>query len=130
MGAQVAWAHQTFLDHEFEVKIRKMGYSTRRLMSLWLTSVALKRRAVSLKDLQEHFRVPLPLAKMMLQELVKCHTLHESKREYIPAPNTLKMKFSDVLQSLELRGEKDFPFIEEKARVHFEKTLESFREAC
>lgn len=128
-GAQIAWAHQTFVDHEFEKKVHQMSNSTRRLMSLWLTSIAIKSGEVSLNGLQKQFRVPRSLAKMILQELVKCNILHESKEEYIPSPDTLKMKISDILQSIELNGDKDFPFIEEEARVYFEKTLQSFRKA-
>lgn len=128
-GAQIAWAHQTYRDHEYEDPIRQMSHSFRRLMSLWFTSIALKKGILSLETLSQRFQVPLPLAKMVLQELVKCHILHESKDGYIPNAEVVEMRVSDVLKRLETHGERDFPFIEARALQRFEKTLESFASA-
>lgn len=127
-GAQIAWAHQIYKDYEYENPIRQMSHSFQRLLSLWFTSVAFKKGSVSLKFSRE-FHIPESLAKRILQELVKCHILQMSKDEYIPQEEALEMRASDVINRLETDGEKEFPFIEPEARLRFEKTLESFRQA-
>ncbi len=128
-GAEVACAHQTVHEHEFEVYVGRLSHNYKRLVSLWITHLAIKKGCLSLDMLTKGYQIPAALSQPILQELVDCHILYESKNGYIPSYQTLEMKVSECIEALELKGENHFPFIDSKEIAAFEKVLDDFRNA-
>lgn len=128
-GAEISCAHQTFLNHEFEGKIGRLSHNFKRLISLWITHLCIKKGFVTLEMLTQVYQIPVALCKPALQELVDCHILHEARGGYIPDHKTVEMKISDCIEILELRGENNFPVINSKSIASFERALNDFRKA-
>ncbi len=126
-GAEISYAHQTLDEHEFEGRAERASYHFKRLVSLWIVHVALKKGFLTREVLMKRYQIPAALAKPILQELVDVEILHEARGGYVPAHRALDMKISDVIEALESRGEAHFPFIESKSLAPFEKALEHFR---
>lgn len=128
-GAEISCAHQTLHEHEFEGLAGRMSYSFKRLLSLWIIHLAIKKKVLSLDLLTKRYQIPMILSKQLLQDLVDCHLLHEARGGYVPSHNTLEMKISDCIQALESKGENQFPWIDSKSLATFEKALDQFRKA-
>jgi membrane protein len=126
-GAEISYAHQTLEEHEFEEKAYKMSYSFKRLLSLWIVHLNLKKGFITKEMLIKGYQLPFSLAKIILEELVNSSLIHETRGGYVPSHKLEQMKISDVIEALESEGEKDFPFIQAKALAPFEKALEAFR---
>jgi membrane protein len=127
-GAEITYAHQTLEEHEFEAKINCASHSFKRLVTLWIAHLALKKGFLTLELLVQRYQIPTALAKPILQELIDCELLFESRGGYAPAHGFMEMKISDLVNTLDSKGEKDFPFIDTKALAPFERALEQFRQ--
>lgn len=132
LGAEVSYAHQTFLTHEFEQKSHRASSSFRRLLSLWIMHLAVQRFLQKEPPLSQdllvgRYQIPYLLATPLLEELVRCSLLIEVKGGYMPAKPIDQLKISDVLESLETWGDSSFPFIETKELAPFEQTLAHFK---
>lgn len=128
-GAEISCAHQTQSEHEFEGKAEQMSHHFKRLMSLWIVHLAIKKGFISFDLLTQGHQIPKALSKRILEELVDCQILHETKNGYVPAHHTFEMKISECIEILEMKGENDFPFIHSKTLSAFETVLDSFRES-
>ncbi len=124
-GAEVSCAHQTMDEHEFEVKAGRISYSFKRLLTLWILHLALKG-FLTRERLVKHYQVPSVLATPILQELVACHLLHETRGGYVAGHHVQNLKISEVIAILEERGENAFPFIEARSLAPFERALRAF----
>lgn len=126
-GAEVSYAHQTLEEHEFEGRAERASHSFKRLLSLWIVHLVLKKGFLTQEILVKKYQIPTSLVKPILQQLVDCHILHETRGGYVPSHSALEMKISDVIEALDSKGESDFPFIESKALAPFERALSLFR---
>ena len=129
LGAEVSCAHQTLEEHEFEGFATRMSYSFKRLLSLWIIHLAVKKGYLSLEILSKGYQIPASLSRQLLQELVDCELLHETRGGYVPAHHTPEMKISECIETLESKGENQFPHIDSKSLAAFENTLDQFRKA-
>jgi membrane protein len=128
-GAEISCAHQTLGEHEYEGFAERMSYSFKRLLSLWIVHLAIKKGYLSLETLTKGYQIPIALSKQLLQELTDCELLHEARGGYVPAHHTFEMKISDCINALETRGENQFPLIDSKSLAAFENALDQFRKA-
>lgn len=131
-GAEISYAYQTLEDHEFEAKASRISVRFKRMMSLWIVHLAivrfLKRESPLTREiLIKKYQIPIALAAPLLLELVQCGLLAELQGGYIPGRPVDELRISDVLEALEARGARDFPFIESKYLAPFERALEGFR---
>jgi membrane protein len=128
-GAEISCAHQRLEEHEYEGFAGRMSYSFKRLLSLWIIHLAIKKGYLSLAILSKSYQIPLAVTRPILQELVECEILHETRGGYVPAHYTLEMRISDCIETLESKGENQFLLIDSKALAAFENTLDQFRKA-
>ncbi|MGB7977555.1 MAG: YihY/virulence factor BrkB family protein [Chlamydiales bacterium] len=128
-GAELNCAHQTLNEHEFEAQVGRLSHNFKRLISLWIVHLAIKKGEFSLDFLTSAYHIPLALSKPILQELIECELLYETKESYIPSAKTSEMRIADCLEALDRRGENQFPYIDSKAIGAFEKALDHFRKA-
>ncbi len=127
LGAEISYAHQTLEEHEFEAKAGRVSHSFQLLLSLWIVHLSLKG-FITKEMLCKRYQIPISLLKPVLQELIDCHILHESRGGYVPDHKTQSLKISDVIEIIETRGESDFPFIGAKQLAPFERALDEFRD--
>jgi membrane protein len=125
-GAEISYAHQTLEEHEFEAKADRVSYSFKRLITLWIVHLALTKKFLTLDLLVKRYQIPARLVNPILDQLVVCEILHEARGGYIPDISAREMRISDVINTLESKGENEFPFIEANALAPFEKALLSF----
>jgi len=126
-GAEFSYAHQTLEEHEFEGIVGRLSHSFKRLMSLWILHLAVKKGFFTLSTLTEGYQIPSALGMMILSELVGAELLHETRGGYVPAHDTFEMKISDCIKALDSKGENQFPFVPSKSFAAFENAVEQFR---
>ncbi len=127
LGAELSCAHQTVADHEFEGCWEGMSLYFKRLISLWILHLAVKKGYLTLEILTKGFQIPVILSKPILEELVDCHLLHPARGGYVPSHNTGEMKIAECIEALESKGKDQFSFISSKALAPFEKALADFK---
>jgi membrane protein len=128
-GAEVSYAHQTQVSHEFEPALKKASPGFRKMVTLWIAQLAVSRfqqrnKPITLEWIVHHCRIPASLAAPLLEELIACHILVELKSgALVPARAADQIRISDVLTALETRGASDFPFIRSKELERFKGLL-------
>lgn len=132
LGAEVSFAHQTLEEHEFEARAGRISHNFKQLMCLWIVRISAARfekgeAPVTKEYLVKRHQIPFALAGMILDELLACGLLLETKSGFIPSRSIETLRIADVLQALDAKGESSFPFIDSKALSQFEKALEQFR---
>jgi len=126
IGAEISCAHQTFAEHEFETKASRASYDYRRILSLWITHLAIKEGSITLLGLVYKFHVPFVLAESILGELVKSHVLLLDGDLYTPSAESFSLKISDLIQRIEGSGEENFPLLDQPALERFKQVYKSF----
>lgn len=128
-GAEIHCAHQTVEEHEFEGSVSQMSDRFKRLMSLWVLHLALRKGSLTKKVLVQEYHIPPAMALPILEELAEGHLLYETRRGYVPSHEAFVLKISEVLDLLEKKGESDFPFMQPESLEPFAKVLEDFRKS-
>lgn len=126
-GAELSYAHQTLEEHEYEKPIGRVSVHLKRLVSLWISYLAIQKGFLTIEDLAREEHIPKRLSKLLLRELVEAQILEMEKDRYVPAKKTSEMRISELLNAHETRGVNRFPFIDSKAFTTFEETLDEFQ---
>lgn len=131
-GAEISYALQSLEKYEFEGPIAQASHSFKRLLSLWIVHLSVKRFLahetwLNRSLLIQHYQIPALLANPILDDLIAARVLVETKEGVIPARRADQLRISDVTEALEDLGTSDFPFIETKALAPFERALDQFR---
>ncbi|PIS02753.1 MAG: YihY/virulence factor BrkB family protein [Chlamydiae bacterium CG10_big_fil_rev_8_21_14_0_10_42_34] len=125
-GAELSHAHQTYDEHEFEGKALDASANFKKLLSLWITHLAVKKGYLTKSLLIHRYQIPSLLLTPILQNLVDCNVLYEARDGFVPSAEAMEMKVSDLIGTLDFKGENDFPFIKSKELSCFETALELF----
>lgn len=127
LGAELSYAHQTVDEHEFEGYLRGVSAHFKKVVSLWIIHLAVKKGYLSVEILSKDYQIPLLLSKPILEELADCHILHPSREGYVPSQHAHGMKISDCVELIDSRGNENLPFINKEKLAPFEKALSEFK---
>lgn len=135
-GAEVSHAYQTLQDHEFEPAAKNVSPSFRKIISLWILQLAVKRFCerrlpLTVGWLVGTCKIPAALAHPVLEQLCAAGLLIEvkgSEQAFLPGQPTENLRISDVLKVLDTKGvtAAELPFLRSKELEAFEKVFRSF----
>ena len=131
-GAEVSFAHQTLDMHEYEDRAKRVSFSYKRLLSLWIIHLAVSKFVegngfLTREMILVRYQIPYALAAPIVEELIVCGLLLDTPKGLIPSKPAESLRMSDVIEALDAKGASDFPFIDATSLAPFEKALESFR---
>jgi membrane protein len=136
-GAEVSYAHQTLDKHEFEGMAKQASPNVRKILSLWMLHLIMKRfqetrKGVTLTWLIRHCRIPIALAIPTLEMLHEAGLLVEIREgpSYIPSRFTDQFRISDAIIAIESTGKSadELPFLRAKELEPFERALGIFQD--
>lgn len=119
-GAEISHAHQTLEHYEYEQPIKNTSLRLKKLLSLWLVSLAYKER-ISPDFLENRYKLPKRLSRQLLQTLIDCGILQENT--YEPRAH---LHVADCLQKIESQGLNQFPSLDPALLLEYEALLSAF----
>jgi membrane protein len=140
IGAEIAFAHQNVDTYEFEPDSQKISVSFRRLLSLMVAHLLVRRFAdgekpLTAQEISHTLEIPIRLLRQILFELVdsgiasEIKGIDENDPAYQPAFTIHGLTLAHVLEALDQRGVRSIPVAETKASASLSAALEAFREA-
>ena len=136
-GAEIAFAHQNVETYEFEEDCLTVSQSFKRLLSLRVAHLLVKRFAAGEKPwdawtIAHELEIPIRLVNQILFELVGSGIASEVRVDqnkdvgYEPArdPETISIKY--VIDALESRGSDDVPVAKTEALNRISESLAAF----
>ncbi|OGN64688.1 MAG: hypothetical protein A3E80_00340 [Chlamydiae bacterium RIFCSPHIGHO2_12_FULL_49_9] len=127
-GAEIAHAHQTFQEHEFEPAASRISLQYKRVLSLWFLKLSLMReKPLSAENLAKERMIPKALSLPILKELEAAKLLFLTKEGYLSAPSLKSMRISDVLSAIDQIGISELSFIDPENLRPFTEVLDHFR---
>ncbi|MCF8142775.1 MAG: YihY/virulence factor BrkB family protein [Deltaproteobacteria bacterium] len=140
IGAEIAFAHQNVDTYEFEPDSQKISVSFRRLLSLMVAHLLIRRFAdgekpLTAQEISHTLEIPIRLLRQILFELVdsgiasEIKAIDENDPAYQPAFTIHGLTLAHVLEALDQRGVRSIPVAETKASASLSEALEAFREA-
>ncbi|MFH1355103.1 MAG: YihY/virulence factor BrkB family protein [Candidatus Omnitrophota bacterium] len=134
-GAEISFAHQNVDTYEFEADCLSVSHSFKRLLSLRITNLLVKKfsngdGALTANQISHELEIPIRLVRDILYELSESGLISSIQGEkekaaaYQPAIDINKMKIKYVVDKLELRGSDDIPVTK---TPELEKLRESLR---
>jgi len=139
-GAEIAFAVQNVHTYEFEQDCQSISHSHKRLLSLLVARLIVKRfcEGVSPLDAPEISRlleIPIRLVRQILHELVESNILSEVRKQsegkevqYQPARDVEALTAKRVVDALENRGHSDIPVLDCEDLRKLTMTLAAFSE--
>jgi len=139
-GAEISFAHQNVDTYELEPDFKKISPDYRQLLSLQLTHRVVDNfksgtTPFTSHELSQELKIPIRLAKELLDDLVEGAVLNRVKREdspqtaYQPARDIDTLTIKDVLDALGGRGTSDLDVRKTRELGIMADALGTFREA-
>jgi len=139
-GAEISFASQNVETYEFEPDALQVKPSFKRLLSLAVVHICVKRfcsgkEPLTAAQISQRMEVPVRLVNQILFELVQARVLSETngndEREpaFQPARDVDTLTVSYVIEALEGIGTEDIPVSETAALDRLGESLERLREA-
>jgi len=140
IGAEIAFAHQNVDTYEFEPDSQKISVSFRRLLSLMVGHLLIRRFAdgekpVTAQEISQTLEIPIRLLRQILFELVdsgiasEIKVTDENDPAYQPAFTIHSLTLARVLEALDQRGLRAIPVAETEASATLSAALKAFQEA-
>lgn len=115
-GAEIAFAHQNVDTYEMEAISENVSISLRKILALRIASMCIKNfvkgeTPLSGKEISDALDIPVRLTNRLLNDLVKCHVLSETKGDdekltyYQPARDVGSLTIHHVITALEKLGD-------------------------
>jgi membrane protein len=120
-GAEIAFAVQNVHTYEFEPDCASISHSRKRLLSLLIAHLIVKRfceekPALDAPEISRTLEIPIRLVRQILQELVESNILSEIRKPeeekevlYQPARDADTLTVKRIVEALENRGASDIP---------------------
>ncbi len=140
-GAEISFAHQNVETYEFESDCDSVSYSFRKLLSLRLAHLCIKRfmrgeGPWTARQIAHELAMPIRLVRQLLFELVQSGVLSEVKlngnnREsaFQPARDINQLTVKNVIQSLEDRGTNNVPVAASEELEKFNECLKEMNQS-
>ena len=140
IGAEISFAHQNVDTYELEPDSENISVSFKRLLSLMIAHLLIKRfsngeKSLTAQAISQTLEIPIRLVRHILFELVHSGILSEIKMAdekefaYQPAFPIDRLTLAHVLEALDQRGLSHLPIAERAESGVLSKALEGFREA-
>jgi len=140
IGAEIAFAHQNVDTYEFEPDSQKISVSFRRLVSLMVAHLLIRRFAdgekpMTAQEISQTLEIPIRLLRQILFELVdsgiasEIKVADENDPAYQPAFTIHGLTLARVLEALDQRGLRTIPVAETEASATLSSALKAFQEA-
>ena len=139
-GAEIAFAVQNVHTYEWEQDCLSISHSHKRLLSLLVTRLVVKRfcageSALDAPEISRLLEIPIRLVRQILYELVESNVLSEIRKQsedkevqYQPARDVETLTAKRVVDALENRGHSDIPVLDCEDLRKLTKTLTYFNE--
>jgi len=119
-GAEISFAHQNVDLYEFEPDSLRVSYSFKKLLTLGLTHLIVKRFSkgdspLTASEISHILEIPIRLTRQILYELVGASIVSEVKTQeykesaYQPACDINYLTIRRVIEALENKGVNDIP---------------------
>ncbi|HOY08475.1 MAG TPA: YihY/virulence factor BrkB family protein [Candidatus Omnitrophota bacterium] len=137
-GAEISFAEQNVETYELEPDCLKASHAFKRLLSLRIVQMAVKRFCLSqtpytAADIVKEIEIPIRLLRQILFDLTEAGILVEVRLEdgrqigYQPAFNVETLSVAKVNELLDDKGISEMPIIRSGEMEHIERCLRSFR---
>jgi len=136
-GAEISFAHQNVGTYELEPESLGASISTKRLLSLSICHLCVKRfmkgeKPLSASEIANILETPIRLTHQVLYDLVSCGILSESIGTeekvvlYQPARSLDALSINFVINSMDALGSEDIPITHSPAIGRISKCVENF----
>lgn len=137
LGAEISFAYQNVDTYEFEPDCLKVSHSFKRLLSLRIVTLLVKRftngqEALDESEISQELEIPIRLVRQILYELVESGiicpvtTNEGSIVAYQPARNTDTMTIKYVMDALDEHGTDDIPVAQTDELKRLSECLKGF----
>lgn len=137
-GAEISFAEQNVETYELEPDCLKASHAFKRLLSLRIVQMAVKRFCLSqtpytAADIVKEIEIPIRLLRQILFDLTEAGILVEVRLEdgrqvgYQPAFNVETLSVAKVNELLDDKGISEMPIIRSGEMEHIERCLRAFR---
>lgn len=137
-GAELSFAHQNVDRYELEIDSSDMSYSQKRILSLFITHLVVKKflkgeMALTANDISDKLKIPIRIVRQILFDLQEVHIVSEIKTDdpkvvtYQPAisVNLISVKF--VIEALEAKGMIELPAVENNELLVIQEIMKDFQ---
>lgn len=137
-GAEISFAHQNVETYEFEPDALKVSHAFKRLLSLRIAHICIKRfskgeKPMTAGDISTALGIPVRLTNLILDDLVQCRVLSETVGEdekvplYQPARDVDTLSINFVIQAFDELGGRDIPVADSKEIDRISDCMAEFR---
>ena len=137
-GAELSFAHQNVDRYELEIDSSDMSYSQKRILSLFITHLVVKKflkgeMALTANDISDKLKIPIRIVRQILFDLQEVHIVSEIRTDdpkvvtYQPAisVNLISVKF--VIEALEAKGMIELPAVENNELLVIQEIMKDFQ---
>lgn len=139
-GAEISFAHQNVDTYEFEPDCMRASYSYKRLLSLGIAHLLIKKfskaeQALTAAEISQILDTPIRLVRQLLFDLVDSGILSQVKTQddkdtaYQPARDTCDLTIKEVIDALERKGVETIPVAQNEELAALSASLKVFGEA-
>lgn len=135
LGVEISYACQTVERNEYAVSARQMSGCMKMVVAIWVVKVAVERtieeKPITLELFVKEKKVPYAIAEAALQMVADAGILtelKEKKKRYLPERDIRRLRISDVIEALEMRGENELVLPQSHEILQINQSLRSFWE--
>ncbi len=132
-GAEIACAHQTMDQYEFEPGFADISARLKKILALQISHLIITRFALGNPPLQAHqisrtLQLPVRQVQLLLEELTESHILSTTGNApaFQPAMDIQRLSINRIINALENRGNNTLPLFAQKDLEALSRTLHQF----
>ncbi|HIA35748.1 MAG TPA: YihY/virulence factor BrkB family protein [Flavobacteriales bacterium] len=137
-GAELSFAHQNVDRYELEIDSSDMSYSQKRILSLFITHLVVKKflkgeMALMANDISDKLKIPIRIVRQILFDLQQVHIVSEIKTDdpkivtYQPAISVNLISVKYVIEALEAKGMIELPAVENNELQSIQEIMKDFQ---
>jgi len=138
LGAEISFANQNVDRYEFEVDSLRISASFKRLLSLLIAHLVIKKfskgeKPITIAEISNVLEIPVRIVRQIIYELVESRILSETVAEdleestYQPARDLNSLTIKYIVQQLDQQGIADIPVANTKELKRLSQAMESFQ---
>jgi len=138
LGAEISFANQNVDRYEFEVDSLRISASFKRLLSLLIAHLIIKKfskgeKPITVAQISNVLEIPIRIVRQIIYELVESRVLSETAAEeykeptYQPARDLKSLTIKYIVQQLDQKGIDNIPVASTKELKKLSQALESFQ---
>jgi len=138
LGAEISFANQNVDRYEFEVDSLRISASFKRLLSLLIAHLVIKKfskgeKPITVAEIANTLEIPVRIVRQIIYELVESRVLSETVAEeykestYQPARDLNSLTIKYIIQQLDQKGIDNIPVASTKELKKLSQAMESFQ---